>query len=79
MKTYVVERKNFSGHDVIEYCTRLSEAKRFLVRARDGKGLSILCISGPCFGEGFHKYRLIIVCNINGFKFKRITSNLDAY
>jgi hypothetical protein len=79
MTTYLIERKNNLGHDVLEYCTTLKDAKHIASNMRNLNGVSILCIKGPSFGEGFHQYRTIPVLSKYGRKWKRITSKLSQY
>lgn len=82
MKTYLVELLTIGGHEVMEYCATLKDAKSTLdlhEKLKLNKGLSILCVSGPCFGEGYHQYRMIKVhCPKSGkFKWKRLKSSWD--
>jgi hypothetical protein len=78
MTTYLVEKLITYGHDTLDYCYTLKDAKEVLQKLSDQKGLSILCIKGPAFGEGFHRYRLIKVSLKSGnFKYKRLTSSWD--
>jgi hypothetical protein len=80
VRTYIIEQKIEFGHAVLEYEHTLKEAKNYLVRLSNRgivKGVSILCVYGNTFGEGFHQYRMIIVSGKNGNKFKRVKYNLD--
>lgn len=81
VRTYIIEQKTIDGHIMLEYEHTLKEAKRYLIRLKNRgeiKGISILCMYGPAFGEGFHRYRMIIVTGKNGNKFKRIKHNLES-
>ncbi len=75
MMTYIVEKKHDTrGHDVVEYCRRLCVAKSIMLKWKD-ETVSVLAIQGAVFGEGLHKYRLIV----RNDKIKRVYFQLEEY
>lgn len=79
--TYLVEKKTNLGHDVLGYFHSLKDAKSGLLSYPESMPVSILCIKGVAFGEGFHKYRLLFVgiTKDGKSKWKRVTHNLSSY
>lgn len=67
--TYIVEMEKMGRNDVFEYCYRLNDAKRIVVKNFD-LNLSILVTRGSKFGEGQHTFRYTY--NASKLSFKRI-------
>lgn len=60
MRTYLVEKLiNGKGHEIVGLFKTLTDAKKFCIKnSEESINLSILKLSGPYFGEGYHQYRL---------------------
>lgn len=65
--TYAVETAD--QKDIVAYFDTLHQAKQYVIKFFD-KHYCILCIKGPYYAEGWHKYRLYLRNNLT---FKRET------